>query len=109
MAQPSQNHKNLRTRRPQARPIAAEAQQVREKNQKSLPWPLEGFVRLNRIIGPGNPVPVSKATWFRGVASGRFPQPVKLGPRSTAWRVEDLNKLLEELSGSTSVASAGSR
>jgi prophage regulatory protein len=57
--------------------------------------PLTGFVRLSRIIGPGNPIPVSKSTWWDGVRSGRFPKPVKLGPRITAWRVEDIRRLIE--------------
>jgi predicted DNA-binding transcriptional regulator AlpA len=29
------------------------------------------------------------------VKSGRFPQPVKLGPRITAWRVEDIRALID--------------
>ncbi|WP_413785153.1 helix-turn-helix transcriptional regulator [Desulfovibrio sp.] len=30
--------------------------------------------------------------------TGRFPQPVKLGPRTTAYRAEDIRKLIDELS-----------
>jgi predicted DNA-binding transcriptional regulator AlpA len=56
-----------------------------------------GFVRLNQIIGPNGPIPVSKSTWWAGVKSGRFPKPVKLGPRTTAWRREDIHGLIEEL------------
>jgi prophage regulatory protein len=28
------------------------------------------------------------------VKDGRFPKPVKLGPRITAWRVEDIRELI---------------
>jgi prophage regulatory protein len=56
---------------------------------------LTGFLRLPSIIGPGKPIPVSKSTWWEGVKSGRFPKPVKLGPRITAWRVEDIRQLIE--------------
>jgi prophage regulatory protein len=56
----------------------------------------EGFVRLKSIISPLGPIPVSKSTWWAGVKSGRFPKPVKLGPRITAWRVEDIRKLIEQ-------------
>jgi len=52
--------------------------------------PSEGFVRLRDIIGPSGPIPVSKSTWWAGVKSGRYPAAVKLGPRTTAWRVGDL-------------------
>jgi len=41
-------------------------------------------------------IPVSKSTWWAGVKSGRFPQPVKLGPRITVWRVEDIRTLIRE-------------
>ena len=60
-----------------------------------------GFLRLPQIIGnpkaqPPTPaiIPVSKSTWWEGVKSGRFPKPVKLGPRVTAWRVEDIHALI---------------
>lgn len=55
-----------------------------------------GFVRLKSILGPKGPIPVSKSTWWAGVITGQFPQPVKLGLRITAWRVEDIRKLVEK-------------
>ena len=51
--------------------------------------PKDGFVRLNGVIAPDGPIPVSKSTWWAGVRR-RYPKPVKLGPRITAWRVEDI-------------------
>ena len=39
-------------------------------------------------------VPVKKSCWWAGVKTGRFPKPVKLGPRVTAWRVEDIRALI---------------
>ena len=57
--------------------------------------PAVGFVRLASIIGPKGPIPVSKSTWWAGVKSGRYPKPVKLGPRITAWRVEDIRALIQ--------------
>jgi prophage regulatory protein len=63
-------------------------------NQSHLPQ--SGFVRLSDIIGPGRPIPVSRSTWWEGVRQGRYPQPVKLGPRITAWRVEDIRALIEK-------------
>jgi len=60
--------------------------------------PETGYLRLWQIIGDakrGIPpiIPVSKSTWWAGVRSGRFPQPVKLGPRTTAWPVEHIREL----------------
>ena len=66
--------------------------------------PQTGYLRLPQIIGnakaePPIPavIPVGKSTWWQGVKDGRFPKPVKLGPRTTAWRVEDIRTLIERL------------
>lgn len=34
--------------------------------------------------------PVSRATWYAGIKDGRFPAPIKLGPRAVAWRSADV-------------------
>lgn len=60
-------------------------------------FPIAGFVRLKDILAPRGPIPVSKSTWWEGVKSGRYPKPVKLGPRITAWRAEDICALIERL------------
>lgn len=57
--------------------------------------PETGFLRLKQILGPRGPIPVSKSTWWAGVKSGRYPKPVKLGKRITAWRAEEIRKLIE--------------
>jgi prophage regulatory protein len=41
--------------------------------------------------------PLSSATLRREAKSGTFPQPVTLGPRITAWRVEDIRGLIKHL------------
>lgn len=58
--------------------------------------PQTGFVRLPAIL---NVYPVGKSTWWEGVRTGRFPKPVKLGTRTTAWRVEDIVALIESTRG----------
>lgn len=64
--------------------------------------PETGFLRLSQIIGDAraNPpvppiIPIKKSCWWDGVRKGRFPQPVKLGPKVTVWRVEDIRRLIE--------------
>lgn len=54
------------------------------------------LLRLPRVLAP---IPVSRSTWWAGCKSGRYPKPVKLGPRTTAWRAADIAALLEQLSG----------
>lgn len=65
--------------------------------------PAQGLVRLRNILGdpkatpPLPPIfPVSKATWYAGVKSGRFPKPVALGARARGYKVEDIRALLEQ-------------
>ena len=65
---------------------------------KSNALPDSGFVRLPSIIAPKGPIPVGKSTWWQGVQSGRFPKPIKIGPRITAWRVEEVRDLIARLS-----------
>lgn len=55
--------------------------------------PTTGLVRINQIVAPRGPIPVSKSTWWAGVKDGRFPKPLKLGKGTTAWRVEDVRAL----------------
>lgn len=52
----------------------------------------QGFVRLSTIL---KLIPVGRSTWWAGVRSGRFPKGVKLGRKTTAWRVEDIRALME--------------
>jgi predicted DNA-binding transcriptional regulator AlpA len=59
--------------------------------------PETGFLRINQIIGDKTTpaiIPISKSSWWAGVKEGRFPQPVKLGRRTTAWRVADIITLI---------------
>jgi predicted DNA-binding transcriptional regulator AlpA len=37
---------------------------------------------------------VSKSSWWAGCKSGRYPSAVKLGPRTTAWRVSEIRALI---------------
>jgi len=54
----------------------------------------EGFMRLPEVL---RVIPISKTAWWEGVRSGRYPQSVKLGPRTTAWRVSDIRALVQQL------------
>lgn len=58
--------------------------------------PETGFIRLANLLAPDGPIPVSKSTWWLGVKTGRFPKSVKLGPRITAWRAEDIRALIRD-------------
>ena len=57
--------------------------------------PETGFLPLPQVL---TIIPVSRSTWWAGIREGRYPSPVKLGPRATAWRAEDVRELIERLS-----------
>jgi prophage regulatory protein len=57
--------------------------------------PETGFVRLPEILAV---IPVGKSSWWKGVKSGRYPKSVKLSPRCTAWKAEDIHTLIKSLS-----------
>lgn len=61
---------------------------------ESYQLPNTGFVRLADVL---KVIPVSKTTWWKGIQTGRFPKPVKLSERTTAWHVADIRSLIEEI------------
>ena len=65
--------------------------------------PDEGFVRLHHVL---KVIPVCKSTWWAGVKSGRFPQPVKLG-RCTFWEVGAIRELIRTITENESGYSRG--
>lgn len=40
-------------------------------------------------------IPIGRSTFLAGVKAGKYPQPVKLSERTTAWRKADILALLE--------------
>ncbi len=56
--------------------------------------PTTGFLRLPQVLSF---IPISKSSWWDGVKDGRFPKPVKLGKRMTAWRAEGIAMLVERI------------
>jgi len=60
--------------------------------------PETGFLRLPQVL---EFIPLGRTSWWNGVRSGRFPQPVKLSEHCTAWRAEDIRALIKQLSEQT--------
>lgn len=56
--------------------------------------PKAGFLRLPQVL---QLVPISKSAWWEGCKTGRFPKPVKLGPRTTVWRAEEIMEFIEQI------------
>jgi prophage regulatory protein len=54
--------------------------------------PETGFLRLPQVLSV---FPVGKTCWWEGVKTGRYPKPIKLSARCTAWRAEDIRELIK--------------
>lgn len=59
------------------------------------------LVRVKEITGDpknGQPgiLPISRSAWWCGVRDGRYPAPVKLGSKTTCWRLSEVLALLDK-------------
>lgn len=59
----------------------------------NLRLPDTGFLRQTQVL---QFVPISKSTLWRRVEARTFPLPVKLSPRVTVWRAEDIRRWIAE-------------
>jgi predicted DNA-binding transcriptional regulator AlpA len=72
----------------------------------STPTPTPKFLRIDSIVGNKKKgivgiLPISKSTWWAGVKSGRYPKPVKISIRCTAWLAEEVDALEKSFSSCT--------
>lgn len=69
----------------------------------SIYLPETGFLRQPQVLAF---VPISKSTLWRRVLAGTFPAPIKLSPRVTAWRVEEVRRWIAAQGGACEVGGA---
>ena len=60
---------------------------------------MERLLRIKDIVGDKSNgiqplIPISKSSWWAGVAEGKFPTPIKLGARTTCWRETEVLALI---------------
>ena len=56
---------------------------------------MDRLIRVKDIVGCKKSgtrgyLPISKASWWAGVAEGKYPAPIKLGARTTCWRESEI-------------------
>jgi len=59
----------------------------------------DSFYRLPQIIGSKKHnippiIPVSATSWWNGCRSGKYPTPIKLGPKTTVWKKSEVLALV---------------
>ena len=62
--------------------------------QHQAPIPVHGLLCLPQVLSI---IPISKSAWWEGCRTGRYPKPVKLGPRTTVWRAEEIAALAPDI------------
>ncbi len=55
---------------------------------------IQGYLRVSQILSV---IPIGRSTWWKWVADGKAPKPIKLGPRTTAWKAEDISQFITQL------------
>ena len=61
-----------------------------------------GFYRITHVIGNASQgiapiIPVSRATWYAGIKSGKYPKPIRLSEGVSVWRVADIEALCRQI------------
>ena len=57
------------------------------------------LVCLNEVL---TLLPISSASWWNGVRAGKYPRGIKLGPKTTCWRLSEITALAERGVGDAS-------
>lgn len=87
-----------KTSRRVAAPLPAHALRTATASAGTTPPPLphSGHLlwKIDTVLGH---YPVSRSAWYQGVKDGKYPQSVKLGARSVAWRSAEVLALIESL------------
>lgn len=64
------------------------------KTARNPELPTAGYLRITQVLLF---IPIGRSTWWKWVAEGKAPKPVKLGEKTTAWKVEDIRAFIAEL------------
>jgi hypothetical protein len=64
----------------------------------------ERFLRIWQITGDPKRgvdpiIPISRASWWKGVQTGKYPKSIKLANRTTVWRGSDIDALVAKFGG----------
>lgn len=54
---------------------------------------MDRLLRITQIIP--DILPISKSNFYAGIKEGKFPPPVKLGPRTSTWRESEIRQIVE--------------
>lgn len=77
---------------------ATQTKKAQKTEAPTLPLPefltRDELMRLTQVLMI---VKIPKSSWWRGIKEGRFPKPIKLGVRTSAWLASDIKALIDRL------------
>lgn len=92
------NHDHIPKNLPRQEPDSTDPTTLSQKIQARI------FYRIWHILGDKNAnppippiIPISRSSFYAGIKEGKFPAPLRISARVSAWRGEDILKLLEAL------------
>lgn len=65
------------------------------KGTKLPVLPPEGFVRIPVVL---QVLGIGRTALYTGIKEGKYPEPVRIGPRTSPWRVEDIREFIAKYS-----------
>lgn len=63
-------------------------------SQKQLNSSVNRLLRIKEVLAR---LSISRSSFLEGCRTGRFPQPIKIGPRTTVWKSEEIDAFIENL------------
>ena len=63
-------------------------------SQKQVESSIKRLLRIKEVLAR---LSISRSSFLEGCRTGRFPQPIKIGPRTTVWKAEDIDAFIENL------------
>ena len=63
-------------------------------SQKQVESSIKRLLRIKEVLAR---LSISRSSFLEGCRTGRLPQPIKIGPRTTVWKAEDIDAFIENL------------
>ena len=63
-------------------------------SQKQVESSIKRLLRIKEVLAR---LSISRSSFLEGCRTGRFPQPIKIGPRTTVWKAEEIDAFIENL------------
>ena len=65
--------------------------------KKTITEPADLNYALYRIEAVLKLIPISRASFYNGIRGGKYPPPIKIGPRTSVWRARQIHALIDML------------